>query len=285
MTPEQIADERRRGRLAALAAVFAAGLFVAAGIWSQSLSDDAPERNGPALLRFFDGHRGELVGTAIVRGLGLLLLVGVTLHLWRALKARRPEEAPVVYVMGLYGPIAAGVGTIAVGVALAQAASGFVDRQFQTIDAADDAFRTVQLIGLLSFSGSLALAFWFVKACLDAMRIGLLGRFMGIAGIAMGPGLVLVSGLFQFLLPVWLLAIAALFVGVALRELPPAWEAGEAVALPSPRELVGEALDDGIRTTPNGEVEAVGPGVRKPEAGDRPADGPRRRKRKRRGTS
>jgi hypothetical protein len=285
MTPEQIADERRRGRLAAVPAVGAAALFVAAGIWSQALSNDAPERNGPSLLRFFDRHTGELIGTSIVRGLGLLLLLGVTLHLWRALKARRPEEAPVVFVMGLYGPLAAGVGTIAVGIALALGASGFVDREFQTIDAADDTFRTVQLIGLLSFSGSLALAFWFVKACLDAMRIGLLGRFTGIAGIAMGPGLVLISGLFQFLVPVWLLAVAAIFAGVALRELPPAWEAGEAVPMPSTRELVGEALDNGIRTTPNGEVGAVGPAVRKPDAGELPGDAPRPRKRKRRGRS
>jgi len=282
MTPEQIADERRRGRLAAVPALLAAALFVAAGVWSQALSSDAPERNGPALLRFFDRHTGELVGTSIVRGLGLLLLLGVTLHLWRALKARRPDEPPVVFVMGVYGPIAAGIGTIAVGIALALAATGFVDRQFQTIDAADDAFRTVQLIGLVSFSGSLALAFWFVKACLDAMRIGLLSRVTGIAGIAMGPGLVLISGVFQFLLPIWLLAIAALFSGLALRALPPAWEAGEAVAMASTRELVGEALDDGIRTTPNGEVEAVGPTVRKPEAGE-PPQGAARRKRKRRG--
>jgi hypothetical protein len=283
MTPEQIADERRRGRLAAVAAVAAAVLFVGAGIWSQALSNDAPERNGPSLLRFFDRHTGELIGSSTLRGLGLLVLLGVTLHLWRALRARRPEEPQVVFVMGLYGPIAAGVGTIAVGIALALAASSFVDRQFQTIDAADDAFRTVQLIGLLSFSGSLALAFWFVKACLDAMRIGLLNRFMGIAGIAMGPGLVLASGLFQFLVPVWLLAIAALFAGFAIGDLPPAWEAGEAIAMPGARERLGGTLDDGLRTTPNGEVEAVGSGVRKAEVGDTPSTEPRRRKRKRRG--
>src|SRR2546421_5057689 len=156
MSPEQIADERRRGRIAAIAAILSAALFVAAGIWSQALSNDAPERNGPALLRFFDRHTGELIGSSTLRGLGLLLLLGVTLHLWRALKARRPEEPQVVLVMGLYGPVAAGIGTIAVGIALALAASSFVGRQYQTIHAADDAFRTVQLIGLLSFSGSLA---------------------------------------------------------------------------------------------------------------------------------
>jgi hypothetical protein len=282
MSPQQIADERRRGRLAAISALASAALLVAAAVWSQSLSGDAPERNGPALLRFFDRHTGELIGSSTVRGLALLLLLPVTLHLYRATKARRPDEPPVVLVMALYGPIAAGIGTIAVGTALAVEASNFVNREFQSIEAADDAFRAVQLIGLLSFSGSLALAFWFVKGCLDAMRVGLLSRFVGVVGIAVGPGLVLFSGLFQFVLPLWLLAIAALFAGIGLGERPPAWEAGEAVALPSTRERLGEVLDDGLRTTPNGEVEAVGPGVRQPANGDDRAPGEPRRKRKRR---
>jgi hypothetical protein len=284
MTPEQIADERRRGRIAATAAVVAAALFVVAGIWSSSLGTDVPERNTPAELRYFDRHHGELIASWTTRGLALLLLLAVTLHLSRALKARRRDEPQVVTVMGVFGPIAAGIGTIVAGVALAQAASSFADRQFQTIGAADDAIRVASLIGLPSVAGFLALAFWFVKGCLDAMRIGLLGRFIGITGIAMGPGLVLASGVFQFLLPAWLLAIAAAFAGLALRGLPPAWEAGEAVPMASARERFGDALDEGIRTTPNGEVEAVGPGVRKPESTDGGPVRPERRKRKRRGS-
>ena len=284
MTPEQIAHERSRGRLAAVVAIVAAALFVAAGIWSSSLGADVPERNGPAELRYFDRHHGELIASWTLRGLALLLLLAVTLHLTRALKARRPDEPQVVMVMGVFGPIAAGIGTIAAGIALAQAATSFADRQFQTIDAANDAIRVASLIGLPSVAGFLALAFWFVKGCLDAMRIGLLGRIVGITGIAMGPGLVLASGVFQFLLPAWLLAVGAIFAGPPLRGLPPAWKAGKAVPMPSARERFGEALDEGIRTTPNGEVEAVGPGVRKPDAADGAAAArPRRRKRKRRG--
>jgi hypothetical protein len=279
MSPDQIADERRRGRLTAVAALLSAALFAVAAIWSQSLSNDAPERNTPALLRFFDRHSSQLIGSSTLRGLALLLLVPVTLYLYRATKARRPEEPQFVRVMAIYGPVAAGIGTIAVGIALTMVASDFTAKQFQTIKAADDAFRTVQLIGLLSFSGSLALAIWFVKGCLDAMR-GLLSRFMGIVGLAMGPGLVLASGLFQFLLPVWLVALAALLAGLSVRARPPAWDAGEAVAPPSARERFGEVLDDsGLRTTPNGEVGAVGPGVRQSD-GD--AGRPPRRKRKRR---
>jgi hypothetical protein len=281
MTPDQIADERRRGRLAAGAAVAAAMCFVASALWSQVLSGDTPVGNRPAQLRYFDRHISDLVGYSALSAIGFLLLLAVTLHLWRAMKARRPEEPRVVFVVGTYGPLAAGIGSFAVGVALAIGASNFVDREFQTIGAADDAIDTVKLVGLLSFSGSLALAFWFVKGCLDAMRIGLLSRFAGVVGIALGPVLVLAWNFAQFLLPVWLLAIAAAFTGLGVGQ-PPAWEAGEAVSLPSARERLGGALEDTVPTTPNGEVEAVGPGVRKPERG---AEGPQRRKRKRRGAA
>jgi putative CocE/NonD family hydrolase len=38
-------------------------LFAVAAVWSQSLSNDAPQRNTPALLRFFDRHlRGNAAG-------------------------------------------------------------------------------------------------------------------------------------------------------------------------------------------------------------------------------
>jgi hypothetical protein len=283
MSPDQIADERRRGRLTAVAALLSAVLFVGSAIWSQMLASDAPQRNEPAALRFLNRHSGELIGSSALRGLALLLLLPVTLHLYRATKARRPSEPPVVLVMGIYGPIAAGIGIVVFGAALAIAASDFTDRQFQTINAAGDVFRTVRLIGLLQVSGYLALAFWFVKGSLDAMRIGLLSRLMGVVGIVIGPGLVLppLAPLIPFLLPLWLVALAALFAGLSVRERPPAWDAGEAIASPSARERFGEVLDDGdLRTTtPNGEVEAVGRGVRQAD-GD--AGRPTRRKRKRR---
>jgi hypothetical protein len=283
MSPEQIADEQRRGRVVAGAAVLSAVLLVAAAIWSQALSSDAPERNTPALLRFFDRHAAELIGSSTLRGIALLLVLPVAVYLYRATKARRAEEPQVVLVMGTYGPVASGLGTIAVGVALAAQSSSFVGKEFQTIDAADDAFRTVQLIGLLSFSGSLALAFWFVKGSLDAMRIGLLSRFMGVLGVLIGPGLVVLSGFFQYVMPVWLVALAATFAGLSPRGRPPAWDAGEAVPLPSARARIGDALEDGggIRTAPNGEVEAVGPGVRKSEPAQ-PAAAPRRKRKRRR---
>jgi hypothetical protein len=283
MSPDQIADEQRRGRVAAVAAVLSAALFIASTLWSQVLSSDAPTGNSPASLRYLDRHSGDLLGSSTLRGIALLLLLPVTYHLFRAIKDRRPEEPQVVLVMGVYGPIAAGIGTILVAAALTIGANDFAHREFQTINAADDVIRTAQLIGLLSISGFLALGFWFVKGPLDAMRIGLLSRLMGMVGIAIGPGLVLpfLATIFQFVVALWLVAAAALFSGIGMRHRPPAWESGEAVPLPTARERLGGALDDGLRTAPNGEVEAVGPGVRKRDPSE-PVAAPRRKRKRRR---
>jgi uncharacterized protein DUF4386 len=284
VSPDQIAEERRRGRLAGLAAIVAALAFGAGELWSQSINSDAPSGNRPAGLRFIDRHAGELIAASLLRAAALALLVAATVHLYRAIKARKPDEPGVVLVMGVYGPLAWAAGTVAVAIVLALSSADFVDRRFQTIDAAEDAFRTAQLVGLVAFSGLLALAFWLVKGCLDAMRVGLLTRFMGVIGVVIGPALV-VTPFGSVLLPVWLLALGALFMRLWPRGVPPAWESGEAMPWPSARdrlEDVGEGA--GLAAGRNGEVEAVGPGVHVPERKDVPRGGAEggRRKRKRR---
>jgi hypothetical protein len=279
----EIAEERRRGRLAGGATLAAAFLFTGGELWSQSINGDAPKGNRPAGLRFLDRHSTELVGASVLRAVALVLVVAATVHLYRATKARRPEEPSVVFVMGVYGPLAWALGTVLVAVVLAINSASFVDRQYQTIGAADDAFRTAQLVGLVAFSGLLAFAFWLVKGSLDAMRIGLLSRSMGVIGVVLGPALV-VTPFGALLLPVWLLALGALFLGRWPRGLPPAWESGQAMPWPSTRDRLepaaeGPALGGGR----NGEVEPVGPGVQTPaQPGAGAAAGGSRRKRKRR---
>ena len=281
ISPDQIAEERRRGRFAGIAAIVSAILLAGAEVWSQAINNDAPAGNGPAALRFVDRHSSALIGAAVLRTAGLVLLAFAAVHLYRAIKARRPDEPRVVLVMGVYGPIAWAVGTLAVAVVLAISASNFTGREFQTIDAADDAFRTARLLGLAALSGLLALAFWLVKGCLDAMRVGLLNRFMGVLGIVLGPALV-VTPFGSFLLPVWLIALGALYLGFWPRGVPPAWTEGRAIPWQAPDGLEPEPLEQDEPGRRNGEVEAVGPGVRPAGASTGPAAESGKRKRKRR---
>jgi MFS family permease len=264
MSPDELAQERRFGRVAAVAAVVSGIALYAGGFWSQSIYSDRPDNNKPAELRYLDRHSGELLGSAIVQAVGMLLLALVALHLYRATRARRPEEPFVVAVMAVYGPVALALVTVARAVALGVIAGDFTDRPTQTLKAADEAFDEPALLipQYLGISAVLALAFWLVKGSLDAMRVGLLNRFMGIVGIALGPAFVLGFG--SLILPVWLIALGALFAGFWPRGLPPAWESGQALPWPGPEGRTERKPDLSEEAEPgrNGEVDPVGPGVR-----------------------
>jgi hypothetical protein len=263
MSPEELARERRFGRAAAAAAVLSGIALYAGGIWSQSVYSDAPDNNEPAELRYLDRHAGEILASAVVQAIGMLLLAVVALHLYRATRARRPDAPAVVAVMGLYGPVALALVTVARAVALGVIAGDFAGRPDQTLEAADDAFNDPALLipQYAGISAVLALAFWLVKGSLDAMRLGLLSRFMGVLGIALGPAFVLGFG--SLILPVWLIALGVMFAGFWPRGLPPAWESGEALPWPSPTRPPPDDRVEGPAGDRNGEVDPVGPGVRR----------------------
>lgn len=290
LSSSEIAEERRRGRLAGVAAVLAGLLFPAGLIWSQIINRDRPDDNAPAQLRYFDGHAIELVAASLLRAVALVLLMYVALYLYRATKARNPSLNPLVVVMAVFGPLALAAASLAHDVYLAFAAADFTGREVQSVEAAEDLTKGsfVQVSLGLSLAGTLSLAFWFVIGSLNAMRVGLLTRFMGILGIIIGVSFVL--GLALPVMVLWLLALGALLTGHWPGGLPAAWEQGEAVPWPSreqrlAREPEQEREDaNAVGGSRNGEVEPVGPGVRSPddEPGGKPEAAQPRRKRKRR---
>jgi hypothetical protein len=269
VTPEQLAAERRRGRFAA-AAAFGSGIAFAVGaFWYQAINADAPDGDrDAAVLRYFDRNGGEYLGASILQALGILLLVVVAVHLYRASKDRNPDQSPVVLAVGVYGPAAFAASTTLRAITLTILADDFAGRSAQTENAAEDLLNSpVLVVGtVLGLTGVLALGFWLVKGSLDAMRLGLLTRFMGVLGIALGPALVLGFGL--IVIPLWLFALGILLAGYWPRGVPPAWRTGRAEPWqgpgggdpPEPAEPPAE-LGGASR---NGEVEAVGPGVHEP---------------------
>jgi hypothetical protein len=284
-------EERRRGRLAG-AATIAAGVFIGAGIvWGGLANRDRPDGKDQDAerLAFFDEHASELIATSALRAVGFLLLVFTIVHLHRANKARKEDLASTPLVVGLFGAIALAIGSIGQAIALGNEASDFVARDFASAQVAERAAEDAVKEGLplatsiLAFAGTIAISFWFVIASLNAMRVGLLTRFRGVLGIIVGPGFI-----FGFAPPVmvfWLIAVGVLFLGFWPRGLPPAWVSGEARPWPG-RETTEEREEDLKLADPggsrNGEVDAVGPGVRPAEGDESSGSAPTRRKRKRR---
>lgn len=110
-------------------------------------------------------------------------------------------------------------------------------------DAADEARADASLAPLATgfgIAGALGFVIAIFYTCLWAMRTGLLSRFWGSLGMALGVATLI--GLILFLL-IWLVYIALLVAGLVPGGKPPAWEAGEAVPWPTPGEKAAAELE------------------------------------------
>lgn len=116
------------------------------------------------------------------------------------------------------------------------------DRKIED-DEASNARTEAGLAGIvtgLGIAGALGFVIALFYTCLWAMRTGLLSRFWGSLGMALGVATLL--GLLPFLL-IWLVYVALLFAGKVPGGRPPAWEAGEAMPWPTPGEKAAAELE------------------------------------------
>ncbi|HSD78163.1 MAG TPA: hypothetical protein VLA98_12190, partial [Solirubrobacteraceae bacterium] len=81
------------------------------------------------------------------------------------------------------------------------------------------------------------LGFAIVMTALNAMRAGLLTRFMGILGIIVGATVVLPLDQLGIIRSFWLAALGALILGRWPAGVPAAWTTGEAVAWPTQQQV------------------------------------------------
>ena len=135
--------------------------------------------------------------------------------------------------------------------------------------------------GFLSLPGFLAFVVGMVYVPLWAMRTGLLTRFWGSLGMAIGVVVVIIPPA-QLALMLWMAAIGLMLIGIWPGSRPPAWEAGVALPWPKPGEppptpppASGDPLEGSGREVSERPL---------PEAGAQPPEtqGQRRKKRKRR---
>ena len=135
-------------------------------------------------------------------------------------------------------------------------------------DAAANAIGEASLASVVSglgIAGGLGLVVALFYSCLWGMRTGILTRFWGSLGMALGVAALL--GLIVFLL-VWFIYFGLLVLGRVPGGRPPAWETGEAIPWPTPGEKAAAELEP---TDPDTSSEPPSP-----------EDGPERRKRKQR---
>jgi hypothetical protein len=138
-------------------------------------------------------------------------------------------------------------------------------------DAASNAISEASTRGAatgFALGGRFGLAVAMVYSCLWAMRLGLLSRFWGSLGMALGVAALLL--LVQFVL-IFFIYFGFLLLGRIPGGRPPAWAAGEAVPWPTP----GERAAADLQPQEPGEGGELPPGD-----GDSP-DGERRKRKQR----
>lgn len=226
-------------------------------------------------------------------GLQILFLAAVAIllsFLFDAAKGRRSETPAWLRSMTL-----AGAGALAITAVLAVVSrhisfGEFLDGSDLSSDAARDA-RTpggVQIASMLSLFGALALGAGWLLISLNAMRAGLLTRFLGTLGIFSGAATLLsvlapgLGGTLTIIQVFWLLFTGLLVLGRSPGGTPPAWISGKAEPWPSAEEVRKQR--EAARAATDDDVDAPAtPGAAEPPAVDAPSPATSARKRKRRG--
>ena len=171
---------------------------------------------GAAGIEFLNSKAGAIIATSVVTSIGTLLAGFAVLYLWQAARARRPETPTFARWTTIGGAVAVALMSVVLQVIVAINASSFVDGTDRSRDAVEAVHRDSGLVVVqsIALAGQLAFAFSFVIVSLNAMRAGLLSRFMGVLGIIVGVLFIIPLG---SPLPVvqcfWLLALAPLFLG------------------------------------------------------------------------
>jgi hypothetical protein len=261
---EALAWEERwslRAGLAALAAV----AFIVVGIVVASRTFGGGEGEAE-FLRNIDQHRDAQLLSSILQGIGLVLVAGPLYFLFRAARARsetmRGQLVGIVVVAPLFMALAA----VLTGVSNLDAATDFLAKHVagnsqHADDIASNALSDASLRSLgvgLGFAGAIGFSVAMLYACLHAMRVGLLPRFWGSLGMALGAVTIF---FFPYNL-LWFVYLGLVLLGRLPNGRPPAWETGEAIPWPSPGEKAAAELAPPEDSPPSKET---------PQAEDPPA--------------
>jgi small-conductance mechanosensitive channel len=288
MNREQVRETESRWAVPAAASAFLAGILMILPNFVSSVSGDG----NAELLRSVDANSGNVMLTGLMQAGAFLFALLPLACLFRAARARSERVLSPLIVLVVIAPLLVAAGTLIFGQARQEAADTFIageakptisakevkeecqgekplaacERGEREDDAASDAISDASLTPLatiLSLGGALLFAISLFYTCLWAMRTGLLTRFWGSLGMALGIAFLI--GFF-ILGVVWFIYLGLLYLGLLPGGKPPAWEAGEAVAWPTPGEKAAAELEP---------VEAGSPGEGTTGDGER-------RKRKRR---
>ena len=107
-----------------------------------------------------------------------------------------------------------------------------------------DNSQAIQLAAVMGLVGALGFVFAMVYTSLWSFRTGLLTRFWGTLGMALGVALIFLGSLGFLGLLIWFAALGMMFIGFFPGGRPPAWAAGMAIPWPKPEPRGGAGRKD-----------------------------------------
>jgi hypothetical protein len=182
--------------------------------------------------------------------------------------------------------VLAAIAGLVYAILIAQKANEFATTGNQTYQEANNLTSgfALEALPFLGQFASLLLAAGFVFTALNAMRVGLLTKFMGYLGIFTGVLVLIPLGSpVPIVQGFWLIALAYLFSGRWPTGLPPSWESGIAEPWPSSFEkqqqrTAGRGMRGSVEPAPASAGEPVGA----PAPNSTRATTPKRKRKRRR---
>jgi hypothetical protein len=188
---------------------------------------------------FYGDQAGLLILSTVLTTLASICAALVLLFLYRATAARSESVGRLPLYATLAGLVLFPIGHALREISAWVGSAAFADKAVRTAETARDVFSTgaVGIGSLFEVLGSFALALAFVLVSLNAMRAGLLTRFLGVLGIIVGVLTVFQLDQPQIVRAFWLFAIGLLIAGRLRTGLPPAWLSGRAEPWPTQQQL------------------------------------------------
>jgi hypothetical protein len=234
--------------------------------------------------------------SAVIQAIGWGAVGWTLIFLLGTVRARESQVPTYIRYIAFSGAPLVAVGIIGYFAAYGVQANHFVTHGSQTYPEANHLMSAPLLAAfqVMNYAGELLLAVAFVLISLQAMRVGLLTRFMGYLGIIAGV-LVLIPVIatpVPIVQAYWLVALGVLFAGRWPTGMPPSWQTGKVERWPSSQEMReqrtrsanGRQRTQPAPRTPSPQPTGTAAGAR--GAGAATARGPRsatpKRKRKRR---
>jgi len=261
---DQLEWEQRAGRPAGYAALAAGALLLLQLFYPALVGARIDSVREFERYTRFHSDPDLIVVPYGMQALGYLAAAVALAYLARATVARRTEMGRPMRIMAIAGPVANAIAAVLLAAAVLKVAGQLADLHLNdevtnraagltglaaNHAVAEDAIRDLQTddglfttAAYIDLAANLALGFGVVLVGLNAMRAGLLSRFLGILGIIVGVLTVLFRGA-GIIEAFWLVAPGALFLDRWPNGRGPAWSTVEAIPWPSAADAQRARMD------------------------------------------